>query len=427
MIYKLMNIKRVPACVFVFCLFIPSFSFAGETVGVGLTSAVNSEYQEITLDPDRVMAEGPSRWHLRKSFSIGPKYDANISSDNSSGKTAWTTVLSPSLRLTRSGGFLKLDMTYAPSFEISSQTVSGNMIQMPRLFEQPLKMSGNYKFGRLGLSFAQSFLYGTAPATSELTGHTKTFREAMNIEAKYDYNKMALALVYQGNFLVHSQATLESYDYYEHSIGPRVYIHLNSKLDLYLSVDKDFVIYPSGTGDNSGASAYIGLKGRLNPKSSAALEGGIRQRTFQDGQVGDTTGFFTQGTWMYSLTPKIDLSLLMNRDIQMSAYQGVGFYRTASVSSGIAYRITPKIGFHYALSLRQNDYPVATEETDPDTGLTLSQKRKDNIVKNSLRIDYNIKRYVSVGLGYSIEERTSNFEEYDQHKPGYDVKLNIQF
>jgi hypothetical protein len=162
--------------------------------------------------------------------------------------------------------------------------------------------------------------------------------------------------------------------------------------------------------DSDGHYGLVGIRGDLTAKTSVQVKGGVQYKDFDSPDRDDFTGFVLEGETIWKYAEPSQLRLYVGRANVESLFLGNNYYVTTYGGLEVRHHLTPTVLLRATALYGVADYPDATP--DPSDGNRLKD-RSDDFVQAGVGVQYQIRRWVSVGLDYAYGYRGSNFDDFD--------------
>lgn len=277
---------------------------------------------------------------------------------------------------------------------------------------------------RLLINFRDDFVRTSDPPNSELTGRVESQTNTLHPEVEYKLtDRFAVGTDYTWTRVSFEQRTFSTIlDRDEHLIGGSVFWKFLPKTDLRFSYQygqKDFDV--ATDRDVTRNIALIGLRGDLTAKLASTFRIGYESREPRRSNRKGYDGLILGGDWIYNPTERTTISLLTDRSVVESTF-GSTLYFVATTATLVAeHRFVPKLSGNLRLTAGDNSYP--TKETVGGR----TKFRNDATAGWGAGVDYDIQKWLRVGLEYLHTLRDSNFREFNFADDRVTGTITLQF
>lgn len=363
-------------------------------------------------------------WNLNIYLNQRTKYENNFTRSRDDERGELVVEYGPVFELVRNDRKLRTKLTYNPHYKKYFEFDQNSGLN------QSFQGFYIYRFANLTLTGKETFSHEAQDSTSETTGRSETLSNAFSQEFAYRISpKFSPAFIISTGRSQFLQESQKPDSYTTVAVGARLYYHMRPTLDLYSEIETSSFDYFKANGSlNSENKKFVfGARGILGNKTILKTEAGLRFREYDDTTRDQAQGFWTEGIILHRLTPKLDLTVVLKRDIEESVYRSSGFFETTIFRSTIGYLYSPKTKFSMGLGLQSNLYPESTTEADPVTGVSITDKREDKLFTFDLSMAYKFRYNLFLDGGYTYTKKTSNFKTFDYKNSTYRMAVNYQF
>lgn len=278
-------------------------------------------------------------------------------------------------------------------------------------------------FPRLLVNVRDDFSQTSDPPNSELTGRVRSTTNVLAPETEYRLTeRFSVGANYAWTRVRFDDPDLAPLlDRDEQLIGGSVFWKFVPRADLrlqYTYEQKNFT--ETGERDVNVHAATLGLRGDLTARLSSTFRLGVQGReatAVGPGYLGPIGG----GDFIYRLTEQTTITLVLDRSVQESSFEDTPFYVTTSGALGVQQRFGRKLTAGVRVSGGTNRYP--TKQTVD--GLTTW--RHDDFFGGGVTAEYQIQRWLLVGIEYAHTFRRSNFDAFDFQDDRVTGKVTLQF
>ncbi|MEA2082757.1 MAG: hypothetical protein U9O82_00630 [Thermodesulfobacteriota bacterium] len=379
---------------------------------------------------------------LYGSVSLRQLYYSNVYHTDEDHEEGWTTILSPTIRITSEGKNDSCLFSYSPGIRYNHLTDEDDL-------DHDLSLSAEKDFSsRVKVTVRENFVESEEPVQDEEAGimlsedrldnryRTNSFSAGMEFEYAMD---SMLELAYANNILDNERAALD--DYVKHNPSASISYRFNSQWDSKLSYDYTKGNFTLSDDMKQHSSALnIGFRVTTNHKLSGeysfshtdfqsvsddySIHGEtlgwdwfVNQRTDLSVSIGATqvsrdSGEDSDG-FKYSLSVSRELkrgniSITGNGGFDERYFEGAGdgLSKFWMLEGDLSYRLTENLSSGLNLSYRNDDDPNRLADNEKDTydaGLDLS---------------YAFGRWYSISVNYSYRQVDAelDFYDYDDHR-----------
>ncbi|MFH2203698.1 MAG: outer membrane beta-barrel protein [Elusimicrobiota bacterium] len=280
---------------------------------------------------------------------------------------------------------------------------------------------------RVVLQLADKYKNTKDPAFSSLVERKRRYEN--EVSALLDYGRSRLfvwAIDAHFNHHKYLDPMLSSLlNRYESSFGGRVGIRLQPHSELYLHYHRGIVHYSAGRADHSKSHDLgLGLSGELAPRLKGMVSSGVAVRRYEraTGEERQTVSLLTTAVDLkYELSRRTRFALVGYRRMQESTFGGSRYYVATGATLNVRQRIKALVvsvsGGH-----ETSVYPVST------TIGAAAAFRRDRHYTGSVRIDYELRKWLSLSAQYTSMQRLTSFaEEFDYRADVTSVGLRAGF
>ncbi|MGH1373382.1 MAG: outer membrane beta-barrel protein [Cellvibrionaceae bacterium] len=393
-------------------MFKPSFA----PVSLALATAIASVNVQ-AIEPSVIKV---GVFDLVPAIGLDQRYDDNIFSQASDEQESWVTVLTPSVQASADLGSVELELAYqhaAGIYENSSDdNYNDNAVSAALSWElnhrNQLDLSTTYNDGHedRGTGFSQG-------AGAGAIDEPDTFEE-VTVDAQYAYGgetsrgRLVLDISNYSKEFTNHRTTTRGRDRDDLATGATFLWRVGGKTDVLAEVkrtDIDYVSDPASTAgsfdtlDSTATKYLVGVTWEATAKTQGSIKVGQEKKDFDDSDRDDFSGTSWEVGIQYS--PKTYSILSLNTAREARETNGTGSFIDAE-DYGINWQHS------WTDSLTSTLFYSFSEESYEDdiTG------REDEISGYGLRLDYNMRRWLDLGLSAVYNERDSNLDSFDYER-----------
>lgn len=217
----------------------------------------------------------------------------------------------------------------------------------------------------------------------------------------------------------------DQFDHQEHRFAGTLYYRVAPKTSVLGEYRFEMIRYDDNAvardRDSDGHSILVGLKGDLTAKTSLQLKGGYQWRDYDNQAREDFEGFILDGEAIWKYAEPSQLRLFVGRAAIESLFVGTNYYTSTYGGAELRHYLTPTVILKAQGLYGVNAYPEAV--LDPSSGTV--KDRSDDFFEIGAGVQYQVRRWLAVGLEYRYLDRSSNFAdfEYTQNRVWATIKL----
>jgi hypothetical protein len=278
--------------------------------------------------------------------------------------------------------------------------------------------------GGLKLRASEDFARTSSPPGTELTGRIDSSTNVLGAGAEYGFaQRYAVGVDYTWTH-VDFTSTVDQLDRDEHLIALTGYYRVQPKTDLLLSYaygEKDF-----DSATNRDVTRHLilgGARGYLSAQLTTTLRLGYEAREADARSKSDYHGLVIMGDVVWQPLERTRVSLNIDRNAQESTFATNFWYLSTIFTLAAEHKITSKLSLMGRVFGGTNDYPDKAAKVDS----RVRDWRSDDLVGYGLGVDYQIQRWVGVGLDWVSTHRNSNFNNFDYSDSVVGAKVTLSF
>jgi uncharacterized protein (PEP-CTERM system associated) len=277
-------------------------------------------------------------------------------------------------------------------------------------------------FPRTLITLKDDYTHTSDPPISELTGRVESITNVLAPAVEYRFTpRLSAAVNYGWTAVDFQQDDLNDLDRDEHEFGITAYWKVLPRADIGLGYGYGFTNFDTAFDrDYDTHSVNLFLRGDITPKLGSTLRFGYDWRVGRHRSDADYSGWVMGGGLDYRATEALSFSLTVDRSTQESTFGDSAIYVTTGGALSASYQ-RGKLALNARVGGGYNDYPTK------QTVGAQTDWREDLYYAAGAGIDYDIQRWLRVGLEYLFTGRDSNFQLFDfaDHRVG--VKATVQF
>ena len=280
-------------------------------------------------------------------------------------------------------------------------------------------LQGRLELPRTLLSLRGDVIDTSEPPGTELTGRIDSLTLRAVPEVEYRLTARLSAGLNYAWTRVDYESQFDELDRDEHLVGGSVFWKFRPTADIGLNYSYGWLDFDSATErDATRHLVTVVLRGDLTAKLSSTLRGGYEHR---DGDLEDFQGYVMGGALTYRPGARTSIVLGLERSLQESIFAGNAFYVTTVGVLSVEHQFRPRLSARVSATLANNDYPNS-ETIDGETRV-----RNDWIYGFGAGVDYELVRWLRLGVQYNYEQRDSNFRAFDftDHRAALTVTFRL--
>jgi hypothetical protein len=284
-----------------------------------------------------------------------------------------------------------------------------------------------FLFGKLALDFpgglkaalTEDLAYTSDPPGTELTGRIESFTNVLSPSVEYAFaTRYAIGADYVWTH-VDFERSVNELDRDEHTFGITGFYKVAPKTDLLLNVAYGFKEFATASGrDVERYIGVVGVRGEITPRFTSTFRIGWESRQPENSRLTGYDGIVAGGDWVFQPTDRTRFTLNTERFVAESVYLTNLFYIANFVTLTAEHKFTPKLLATARAFGGTNEYPDKAGRGD---------WRNDEIYGGGLAVDYQIRRWLSVGADYMYTRRWSNFDRFDYEDNIVGAKVTLSF
>lgn len=357
---------------------------------------------------------------LHPSISISHSYDDNIylNDDKNIEKVGDSlTVISPSIELKR----IHDERIFLLSYNVDIYRFNDQDKEDRENHAATALLDTRFPAG-LRLKLRDTYMKTADPASSELTDKDERIQNLFEVAISSNvFDRLAFELNYgstRHDYDEGSNPVLEKQDRLEEAYGGDLLLKLLPKTSMFLEYRRGQISYDVvilGDERDSTFDKYgVGLKGQVTSKLNVDIMGGYENRKYESAAKTDFKSEIASVSINYDFSSISKFSLTGVRRMQESFKSSSNYFVENRISLNVDYRMTHKVSVNLDTYYGLNDY-----SSDVD--------RKDTLSGVDVNLKYNIKPWLSTGVGYAYQQRDSDLDSEDYQVNRYSLNLKAVF
>jgi hypothetical protein len=278
--------------------------------------------------------------------------------------------------------------------------------------------------GGLKLRASEDFARTSTPPGTELTGRIDSSTNTLGAGAEYSFaDRYAVGVDYRWTH-VDFTSTVDRLDRDEHLIGLTGYYRVQPKTDLLLNYSYGTLDYDSAT-ERDASRYYVlgGVRGFITAQLISTLRLGWEHRESDRRAKSDFNGLAIMGDLVWKPLDRTTVSLAIDRSDQESTFATNFFYVSTIFTLSAQHQMNSKLRLSGRVFGGTNDYPDKAAKVDS----RVRDWRSDGLVGYGLGADYQIQRWLGVGLDWITTHRNSNFNNFDYMDSIVGARVTLSF
>jgi len=274
---------------------------------------------------------------------------------------------------------------------------------------------------RLRLSLGENFTSTSDPPNSELTGRIKSTTNVLTPNVEYRLTeRFSIGANYTWTRV--EFPTVPQLDRDEQLAGGSVFWKFLPKADLGLNYSHGEKRFTSVSDrDVTENIAGLSLRGDLTAKISSTFSAGVQRQDPQQSGQRSVTGLIMGGGWNYRPSERTTVALATNRSLQESTFGNGKVFVSTVATLSVTQSILSKLTGTARLTVGENEYPTK-ETVDGQT-----KWRNDILATWGGTVNYEIQRWLRLGLDFSHTTRRSNFNDFSFSDDKIGALITVQF
>jgi hypothetical protein len=278
-------------------------------------------------------------------------------------------------------------------------------------------------FPRTLLNLRDDFVRTSDPPSTELTGRILSTTNTLRPSAEYRLTpRFSTGLAYSWlRQRFDDSAIGDLIDRDEHLVLASVFWKFIPRADVGLNYGIGRTTFVTADRDYTRHQATISLRGEITAKLTSTFRAGWEIRDPDNAGQESGSGFYMGGDWIYKPTERTIITLSTDRSIQESTFGTTTFYTTTAAQLVAQHQLLPKLSVGARLGGGRNDY------SSKQTVAGKTDFRQDWFMAAGANVEYNIQRWLRVGLEYLRTSRTSNFAPFEFVDEKITGRVTLQF
>ena len=278
-------------------------------------------------------------------------------------------------------------------------------------------------FPRTLVNLREDFVRTSDPPNTELTGRILSNTNTLRPDVEYRWtSRISTGLGYEWRHVRFDEDSIgDLIDRDEHIVTGSVFWKFNPRADIGLNYGYGRTTFETSDRDYTRHRATVSLRGDVTPRITSSLRVGYEWREPDRSDQESGNSVFLGGDISYRPTDRTQLTLMVDRSMQESTFGTTTFYTTTAAQLTARHQLLPKLSLGARVGGGLNDY------SQKETVGNKTDFRQDTFVVVGGDVEYNIQRWLRVGLEYLYDSRNSNFPLFDFVDHRVIGKVTLQF
>lgn len=395
---------------------LPVSSVLALTVAIG-TAQVHA------LEPAAIEA---GVFNLVPTLSVEQRYDTNILSQPDDELESWVTVLAPSVQAQAQLDKVKIQFGLVNTTGIYERSSDDNYndtrvnadVSWELNHRNQLDFSAVYNNTHedRGTGFSQGASAGRIDEPDEYTEVTYAGKYTYGSETSR--GRLVLGLTDYDKLYTNHRETTRGRDRHDVGGSATFYWNVGGRTNVLLEAQQKDINYDNdpvgglGTLDSTQTKYLAGVTWEATAKTTGIVKLGQARKDFDSNQRKDFTGSSWEAEVQWA--PRTYSVISLNTSREPRETTGMGNFIDAE-TYGINWRHgwTNRITSNVFYNISEESYEKA------------AVKRSDDLTSYGVRVDYNLLRWVDVGLSANYSEKESNLNQFDYERNQIALHLNI--
>jgi hypothetical protein len=275
--------------------------------------------------------------------------------------------------------------------------------------------------GGLKYWFREDFAATSIPPGTELTGRIDNRTNVINTGAEYAFvRRWSLGADYTWTH-VDFDNTVAQLDRDEHLFGVTGYYKVQPRTDVLLNFSAGTKDFEDSTRDVDRFLVMGGVRGYLTPRLTSTFRLGYENRDQEARGRTDYSGLVASGDFVFRPLERTTFTLVTTRSVEESVFSTNLWYLSTIASLSAEHQFTRKFRVFGRVFGGWNEYPDKAQRGPS------FHWREDALVGLGLGFDYQIQRWLGVGMDWTHTRRDSNFDIFDYTDDIVGAKVTLSF
>lgn len=260
----------------------------------------------------------------------------------------------------------------------------------------------------VSLTLTDSYVNTEVPAFSELVVRERHWQNTAAAKLQIEHSRrLVTTLDFQDTVVKYLSPGLGGFlNRYELVFGGSIGIRPTPKTKIYTAYHRSIIHYTAGRAANSkGHGVDVGIDGDLAARLKGSVEGGYNVRRYERDIVGSARNSKTwraSAALLYKPGRSTDVRGTFTRSISESTFGANRFYVSTGGNLGVRQRLRK-------LVLGAEGTYARDQFSDSVTVGGLTAKRRDDLYRGDLTLDYDLRDWLAASFGFSRMARFSTF------------------
>lgn len=345
---------------------------------------------------------------LKMGVSTEALYDSNVYLTSNNKKHDYINVTSPKFLLDVPMGIDQrhlLQLLYTADVGTFSDQKSQNYVNQNAAANLNLRLPFGY------FNVNNDFKDTVDRASTEFTSQVRRKENRASAALGVEINKLTYEAAYANFLKRYYDKDFQNVEYNEDIYTGTVLYQLFPKTKALVEYSHGVVDYTKNSSrDGHYDQGMVGLKGQLTGKTVGVVKMGYQKREYNTSSRNGYEGFISETGIITDFSERTQVELKYLKNAVESTYENNSYYDMHAVILDIKQKLMGNFSILLNSKLARHLYP----ENDAD----INKKRKDTLLSEGLTLQYSIKDWGKVNLGYQYLEDISNedSQSYNDHQ-----------
>lgn len=345
------------------------------------------------------------------------QYDSNIFLKSSDEKGDVLNITTPSILANVPLGMEQrhlLQLYYDADAVAFSNYTNQNYVNQHSL------VNANFRLPFGFFNAQNDFVDTVERAGTELTDQVRRYEDRYKTTLGIIGNKLSYETSYSRFNKHYVKDDYSTFDHYIDAYNLTAFYQLYPKTKALLEVEHGVIDYTKDSTRNGYYNQVMtGLRGDISGKTVGLAKAGYQSREYRvDGQNG-YEGFVSEVSLNTKFSERREMNLRFNSSAVESVYSDNNYYNTNAVTWDIRQDIIGNFSLLFSAGYTRNVYP--------NISALIDDHRKDKIATGGTALQYKLKHFGKLKLGYEYSEDNSNIDESDYIRHLVYTKVDLRF
>jgi len=353
---------------------------------------------------------------LKQKLGLGGQYDSNVFLSSGDVKSDYINLINPAFLVDLPFGTADRNL-----FQLLYNADIGrhsNYLKQDYL-NQEVGANVNLRFPSFGYFNGRDIFRSTSDrADTEFTSQVKRHENQANAALGVEMNKLAYEIGYENFVENYLDPTYNNLDYTEDIYSLTGFYQAFPKTQALLEYKYGTVDYRNdSTRKGDYDQVRVGVKGQITGKTVGIVKVGYQSRHYDTEGPSGYNGFVAEAGVTTRFSERTELTTKFLSTAMESIYSPNNYYDNNTFSIDLTQQIYSKLKFLGSIQASRNLYPEITPGVD--------KKRRDTIMTGNVALEYALKDWWKVRLGYEYKEDMSNIETSDYKRNLVTFMVNL--